>query len=155
MVIAADKCPRNTIGIDISHIHLPEHDTEASFMAAFESHMTLKEMAWIRSRDTQVCRIQSLYIIWSLKESFVKALGQGMTFGLQRIEFIMPDCVLEMQVGHVETRIACKIDSDDQHDWIFELTFLDSEHVVAITRKNFVQETNWKFLKPSDLNLKK
>jgi len=74
------------------------------------------------------------YRHWALKESYVKALGVGITIDLKKMDFqtnssLSEDCIT--------TDTNLYIDAIRQ-DWLFEETLLDSRHciAVAISQKN-------------------
>ena len=67
-------------------------------------------------------------ILQCLKESYVKAIGVGIGFSLQRIEFhIYSD--LDRKRYTTDTRVH--IDGSVQENWRFEETMLDDTHCVA------------------------
>ena len=44
------------------------------------------EQAFIHGKPSPVERLSAFYRLWALKESYVKALGDGLGFDLKRIE---------------------------------------------------------------------
>nr|XP_023700869.1 L-aminoadipate-semialdehyde dehydrogenase-phosphopantetheinyl transferase-like [Paramormyrops kingsleyae] len=67
----------------------------------------------------------------ALKESFIKAVGVGVGFNLQRVEFhISP---VRMQEGQVYRHTRMCLDSEEEDpDWVFEESLLDQDHHVAV-----------------------
>ena len=70
------------------------------------------------------------YYFQCLKESYVKALGIGIGFELQRIDFRINTPVLTPGVLARDTEVH--IDGQRAADWTFEETKLDSSHFVAV-----------------------
>lgn len=64
-----------------------------------------------------------------LKESYVKALGIGIGFTLQRLDFHVTSEVL---VGRTVCDTQVYVDGTLQQDWRFEETMLDDKHGVAV-----------------------
>lgn len=65
---------------------------------------------------------------WCLKESYVKAIGVGITVDLAKISFKIKS---ELVGGRVVSDTELFIDEVKQ-DWLFEESLLDSEHCVAV-----------------------
>ena len=63
-----------------------------------------------------------------LKESYVKALGVGIGFNLQRIDFRIYS---ELERGHYTTDTRVYVDDVALEQWRFEETLLDDRHCVA------------------------
>lgn len=57
----------------------------------------------------------------ALKESFIKAIGTGLNFDLQRVEFHLTSEPLTS--GQVLHQTKMHLD-DEEEDWIFEVSFL-------------------------------
>ena len=58
--------------------------------------------------------------VQALKESFIKAIGTGLGFDLQRVEFhISPVQILE---GQVNTETRMHLDGEEEEDWTFEVS---------------------------------
>ena len=81
----------------------------------------------------------SFFAFQCLKESYVKALGVGIGFSLQRLDFCP-------QSEPERNRIICdtKVCVDDvlQKDWLFEETMLDNKHCVAVALKQVSMKTD-------------
>jgi hypothetical protein len=70
-------------------------------------------------------------LIWSLKESFVKARGDGIVFDLHRIEF---SNVQEVALGTLPSSSLCvAVDSVAAPEWHFDAQFID-EHWFTTSR---------------------
>ena len=55
----------------------------------------------------------------ALKESFIKAIGTGLGFDLQRVEFhLSPQPITEGQVHHL-TRMH--LDGEEEEGWLFQV----------------------------------
>ncbi|KAK4828701.1 hypothetical protein QYF61_000539 [Mycteria americana] len=66
----------------------------------------------------------------ALKESFLKAVGVGIGFNLQRIEFNVSP--LQLEIGKVYKETKMLLDGDKEEEWMFEEIRLDDHHHVAV-----------------------
>ena len=74
--------------------------------------------------------ISSFYLIWTLKEAYTKAIGQGLGFGLQRIEY------------NVATKTVT-VDGVLATEWQFETSQVTvDEEAYRITVAQFVGSSN-------------
>lgn len=91
-------------------------------------------------------KLDRFYRFWTLKESLIKALGGGIpSYQLADLEFV-PDSTVDFWKGTVMGPVGVEaspiVDSTikfagrnvvkDANKWIFELSYLDSRHCVAI-----------------------
>ncbi|PWA20273.1 hypothetical protein CCH79_00003739 [Gambusia affinis] len=75
-------------------------------------------------------REKDLYIFHTLKESFIKAIGTGLGFNLQRAEFhLSPELLTQ---GTVLRQTKMHLDEEPEDLWIFEESLLDADHHVAV-----------------------
>lgn len=56
----------------------------------------------------------------ALKESFIKAIGTGLGFNLQRVEFHLPSEPLTQ--GRVLRQTKMHLDEEEDEDWVFEVS---------------------------------
>jgi len=85
VVLASD--PFNVVGVDVSATQRARGDpVDDQWMEDLSCVLTGDEMLSCRSRCAVEDRYDVFQRIWSVKEAYVKALGQGMDFGLGRIE---------------------------------------------------------------------
>ncbi|KAG8584689.1 hypothetical protein GDO81_004721 [Engystomops pustulosus] len=94
-------------------------------------HRQFTEREWrsIKSMRSDWARLDMFYRHWALKESFIKAIGVGLGFNLQRIEFEVSP--IEMEVGKVYAQTKMLLDDEDEN-WVFEESLLDDKHHVAV-----------------------
>ena len=69
--------------------------------------------------------IKDFLILWCLKESYIKAIGIGLSYGLDRIEFDIED----------NDNIKLYIDGIYQSNWYFNFFILKSKYIVAIAKQ--------------------
>ncbi|XP_025915877.1 L-aminoadipate-semialdehyde dehydrogenase-phosphopantetheinyl transferase-like [Apteryx rowi] len=90
---------------------------------------TEAEWGVIRSMNNEWMQLDMFYRHWALKESFLKAIGVGIGFNLQRIEFNVSP--LQLEIGKVYQETKLLLDGDEE-EWTFEETRLDDNHHVAV-----------------------
>ena len=96
------------VGIDVMPVELvppqrrglSEADVD-EFLSCFRSYYTAAEWAWIEKNSSPIANsnnttkspaqpvvvLMRFYVIWTLKEAYIKAVGIGLGFELQRAEF--------------------------------------------------------------------
>ncbi|XP_054154902.1 L-aminoadipate-semialdehyde dehydrogenase-phosphopantetheinyl transferase-like [Oppia nitens] len=85
-------------------------------------------------------RLSRFIRLWTLKEAFVKADGQGIAFNLKRISF---DCrTPELSSDSVTVDTVVRVDDQLLDNWIFEESLLDSDHCVCVAYDNFKTTSN-------------
>ena len=87
-----------------------------------------------------ICNVLNVYtcgfkMFQCLKESYVKALGVGIGFSLQRLDFC-PQADPEVNRVICNTKVC--VDDALQRDWLFEETMLDNKHCVAVALKQVI-----------------
>ena len=107
------------VGANGTHLNDPSQRSSASWPPYFAANSPGLDENDVDTRFRQ---------IWSLKEAFVKATGEGLGFDLGRIEFGIDD---KKNVASVS------IDGKRQKDWKFHMHCLgrkDREHWIAVAR---------------------
>ncbi|KAG8089156.1 hypothetical protein GUJ93_ZPchr0011g27894 [Zizania palustris] len=116
--------PMCLVGLDIVCISNPQRETALEFISSFTSYLTDHEWNCIVSSGTPDEMLNEFCRYWCLKEAFVKAIGAGVGFGLQRLEF-----------HHVNwTNISLCIDGEEARKWRFWLFKLDAMHLASIAK---------------------
>lgn len=123
------------IGVDVMTLTKPKSryvQSDDAYFAIFKNHFAAKEMANILEQPTEDERYRMFFINWSLKESFVKAIGCGISFELQNLCFeitmnennTLGNAVLRM--GDFPAHAAI------QSKWRFKFYMLDDTHVMSV-----------------------
>uniref|UniRef100_A0A3Q3KI79 L-aminoadipate-semialdehyde dehydrogenase-phosphopantetheinyl transferase n=1 Tax=Monopterus albus TaxID=43700 RepID=A0A3Q3KI79_MONAL len=63
-------------------------------------------------------QLAAFYRHWALKESFIKAIGTGLGFNLQRVEFHLSSKPLNQEQVLRHTKMH--LDEEEEEDWLFE-----------------------------------
>ncbi|XP_027756125.1 L-aminoadipate-semialdehyde dehydrogenase-phosphopantetheinyl transferase isoform X1 [Empidonax traillii] len=138
-VLAAE--PELQVGIDIMKTNLPGSSSITNFFHIMKRQFTETEWDVIKSMSNEWMQLDMFYRHWALKESFLKAIGVGIGFNLQRIEFNVSP--LQLEIGKVYKETKMLLDGEKEEEWTFEETRLDDHHHVAVAlgkQAGFVQK---------------
>ncbi|KAJ1618898.1 hypothetical protein T492DRAFT_916452 [Pavlovales sp. CCMP2436] len=96
----------------------------AQLFDSLKTSLSAKEWSFVRSRPTEPEQEAAFRQLWSLKEAYIKARGDGLAFSpLSRAEF-------EIGVGTATGRV----DGEELRDWSFALDRLPGDHWVSVAR---------------------
>ncbi|XP_067307448.1 L-aminoadipate-semialdehyde dehydrogenase-phosphopantetheinyl transferase [Pseudorasbora parva] len=127
-VLAAE--PGRQVGVDLMKTSRPGSGSVQEFFRIMNRQFTDLEWTNIRTAGSDWDQLDMFYRHWALKESFIKAIGTGLGFDLQRVEFhISPN---QMREGQVYRQTRMHLDNTEEEDWIFEESLLDKDHHVAV-----------------------
>uniref|UniRef100_A0A0D9XWM6 holo-[acyl-carrier-protein] synthase n=1 Tax=Leersia perrieri TaxID=77586 RepID=A0A0D9XWM6_9ORYZ len=116
--------PLCLVGLDIVSVSKPPGETVLEFIKNFTSYLTDHEWNCIVSSGSHDEMLTEFYRYWCLKEAFVKAIGAGVGFGLQRLEFHHKNW----------TNISLCIDGEEAKKWRFWLCKIDEMHLASIAK---------------------
>lgn len=133
------ESPIIKVGVDVTKIikknSKPELDRFLDLMS--RRPFTRAEWATVEEATSDRQKCINFTRLWCLKESFIKAIGLGLAFQLQRIDFKFSDehnlnistSTLRQTVLH-DTIV--RLDGRIASHWRFYETALDDEHIVAL-----------------------
>ena len=128
--VLAGEIGNKLIGVDVMKLEYTGGKELNEFFRLMNSNFTCNEWKNIKglnnlSKDKQTmnfCRH------WALKESYVKALGVGITMELSKIDFhVKSDLKENFVINDTELYI-----DNVKKDWIFEESLIDSDHCVSV-----------------------
>ncbi|KAJ1442887.1 hypothetical protein B484DRAFT_389829 [Ochromonadaceae sp. CCMP2298] len=113
----------------------------AEFFSLFESQLTKGEMGTILAQRGGKAQLAMFHLFWSLKEAFIKAIGQGLGYVLQEVEFCVQfergltlgaalACPQECLRGSASVRVKGLL----RDDWGMHFVCVDGQHVVSIAK---------------------
>ncbi|GAA6076504.1 L-aminoadipate-semialdehyde dehydrogenase-phosphopantetheinyl transferase, partial [Tachysurus ichikawai] len=116
-VLAAER--GRQVGVDVMKTTRPGSSSVQEFFRIMNRQFTELEWRTIVSVQSEWDQLHLFYRHWALKESFIKAIGSGLGFNLQRAEFhISPN---QMQEGCVYCQTKMHLDEEEEEDWVFEM----------------------------------
>jgi phosphopantetheinyl transferase len=95
------------------------------------SKLTAAELAYIKSSSDDVIKLRRILAFWTLKESYVKAIGEGLYFDFKRIEF-----KLTGQENSLKSTAIALLDGTELLDWQFILMEVEIGYLAALTIRN-------------------
>ncbi|KAM6933689.1 L-aminoadipate-semialdehyde dehydrogenase-phosphopantetheinyl transferase [Xenentodon cancila] len=118
------------VGVDVMKTTMPGSSSVPEFFRIMTRQFTAYEWRIIQSAGSEQEQLAAFYRHWTLKESFIKAIGTGLGFNLQRAEFHLPSEPLAKDQVLRQTRMY--LDEEREENWIFEESLLDANHHVAV-----------------------
>ena len=134
------------VGIDIMKTSFPGRGSIPEFFHIMKRKFTNEEWETIRSFKDEWTQLDTFYRNWALKESFIKAIGVGLGFELQWLEFdISP---LNLGIGQVYKETLLFLDGEEEKEWAFEESKRNEHHFVAVAlrKPNGSRHQNVRFL---------
>ncbi|GER28899.1 aminoadipate-semialdehyde dehydrogenase [Striga asiatica] len=122
--VAIASEPICLVGLDIVSHFIPVNDSAGEFINSFLPYFSSSEWCHIFKAGSSDEMVEVFYKYWCLKEAFVKAIGSGVGYKLDSVEF------------HHENwdNISVKIGGKELKDWKFWLLELGPNHSVSIAR---------------------
>ncbi|XP_010892044.2 L-aminoadipate-semialdehyde dehydrogenase-phosphopantetheinyl transferase [Esox lucius] len=118
------------VGVDVMKTTMPGSSSVPQFFQIMTRQFTEREWSVIRSAGSEWEQLTMFYRHWALKESFIKAIGTGLGFNLQRAEFHLTEEPLTE--GKVCNGTRMHLDEELEEGWVFEESLLDRDHHVAV-----------------------
>ncbi|KAJ3378197.1 hypothetical protein HDU92_007599 [Lobulomyces angularis] len=139
-VISCTGVDIKSLGCDVTQIEIYKNkESLFQFLDCFKDVFTEIEWKYIYQDflldHDNAERCKTLYKrfsqFWSLKECFIKAVGEGLSMDLDKIEFEKGK-VCSDSFKDIQSDIKVRYLNKELQNWIFEITFLDDLHPVAI-----------------------
>ncbi|KAK2847123.1 hypothetical protein Q5P01_010122 [Channa striata] len=127
-VFAAEQ--GSQVGVDIMKTTMPGSGSVTEFFRIMTRQFTAYEWSVIQSSGSEHQQLAAFYRHWALKESFIKAIGIGLGFNLQRVEFHLS--TEPLTPGRVLRQTKMHLDEEEEENWFFEESLLDADHHVAV-----------------------
>ncbi|XP_009631118.1 uncharacterized protein [Nicotiana tomentosiformis] len=122
--VAIASEPICLVGLDVVAQTIPEKESVEDFIESFSSYFSGLEWFNIINAGSSHQILSEFYRYWSLKEAFVKAIGEGVGYKLDTVEFHHKNW----------ENIFVKVDGKELKDWKFWLLELGKDHVASIAR---------------------
>ncbi|GLH10251.1 Neurexin-4, partial [Gryllus bimaculatus] len=130
------------VGVDVMKIEYSGGRSLSDFFRLMTRHFSPEEWVTIkgyygtseREKLAMFCRH------WCLKESYVKAIGSGITVDLQKISFRIHTRMLSANAVVADTKLF--VDGNEKSEWHFEEMLLDSEHCVSVAWKDVLPKSS-------------
>uniref|UniRef100_A0A8C8CCL9 L-aminoadipate-semialdehyde dehydrogenase-phosphopantetheinyl transferase n=1 Tax=Oncorhynchus tshawytscha TaxID=74940 RepID=A0A8C8CCL9_ONCTS len=138
------------VGVDVMKTTMPGSTSVPEFFRIMTRQFTDYEWSVIRRAGSEWEQLTMFYRHWALKESFIKAIGTGLGFNLQRAEFhLSPEPIAE---GKVCRRTTMHLDEEEEEVWAFEpppaltdpppsFTFLSFSDLISMATPLFEEDS--------------
>ena len=140
------------VGVDVMTTKHHEGKNLERFFRLMSRNFSENEWKVIMNTDSsEDVRILLFNRYWALKESYLKAVGSGLSVDLATVEFRLKSKFLEINKPVIDTELY--VNGLKQMDWFFEETLLDTDHLVAVAYKadKVMDSSTFEFLKYDDI----
>ena len=124
-----------SIGVDVMGLNDKRFERSdekiQEFFRIMNKQFTQSEWDQIKSSQNPLA---TFFRFWTLKESFLKAHGDGLAWDLQRLNFDVKSSDLFQSKIFRESVLS--IDGNLDQNWIFEEAIIDSEHCISTALNN-------------------
>ncbi|ORX73475.1 4'-phosphopantetheinyl transferase [Anaeromyces robustus] len=141
---------KKIVGIDVMNTTEDPRTDIDSFFDLMADVFTKNEWKEINELKEDNQRLERFYKFWSLKESYVKAIGKGLVLDLQSIEFTLN----RDDIGKTVETATLYRDGKRMDDWKFYIYHLDDIHCSSIAI-NSVEDDNIKNIDFENLSIEK
>lgn len=87
-------------------------------------------MKWLHVSADNTEKLSRVFALWTLKEAYTKALGDGLSFELKRLE------VFPMDNTHIQGAYSANVDGHRLFGWHFKLTWLADDVLLAVVTQS-------------------
>lgn len=129
---SGSKLEKIQIGVDVMKMEYSGGKSYNEFFRLMNKNFSQHEWGTILKYKSSKCQLNSFMRHWSLKESYVKNIGIGITTDLSKISFIvnseLPKTMLEPIVN---TNV--EVNGILLNNWSFEEYLIDNNHCAAVS----------------------
>uniref|UniRef100_A0A0N5A1S1 L-aminoadipate-semialdehyde dehydrogenase-phosphopantetheinyl transferase n=1 Tax=Parastrongyloides trichosuri TaxID=131310 RepID=A0A0N5A1S1_PARTI len=130
-VAFASSCAPN-IGVDCMKLDISRNNKSADeYINSMSKSASKDEFRMMKTQPTDAMKMTVFYRIWCLKESILKATGQGIINDLSTIDFQLNPSERYRPGAFIKSSTV-KIDGKKDNNWQFEESFIDPNHSVAV-----------------------
>lgn len=128
-VVLAGELDYLVMGVDVMQTDYAKSKSLNEFFRIMNRQFSDIEWITIKSCKSENEQISMFCRHWALKESYVKAIGVGITVNLQDISFRINTKNLRVDAVVNDTKLYLK---NQVQDWTFEETLLNNDHCAAV-----------------------
>lgn len=140
----------SNIGCDVMKLEYSGGKSLDEFFRIMTRNFSTSEWLTIKSCRDDQCKVVMFCRHWALKESYVKAIGVGITVNLQDISFKINTKQLNCDKVVRDTELYIK---NEKQNWFFdEVLMEDEKHCVAVaTQEKIAEDCEFKVISFEDL----
>lgn len=120
------------LGVDVTRFERPRGKSLNEYFRVMGRIFSVNEWDTIKQRERgydESRQLRMFYRHWSLKESYLKAIGLGITINLQDVRFEIHTPDLKANEWIKDTMVYFQ---DEKQNWEFQEMLLDEEHCIAV-----------------------
>ncbi|GAA6007057.1 hypothetical protein JCM10207_009187 [Rhodosporidiobolus poonsookiae] len=118
--VASSETAAGRAGVDVMRIRNPwEGSTVEEFVEGVGEMLHPTERAFLAALPTSPARLRHALALWTLKEAFTKATGEGFHFDLERLSFDLDLSDRSLEAAHI-----AEVDGEPLTGWRFSLAEL-------------------------------
>lgn len=129
------------IGVDLMKIEYTGGKPLKEFFRLMTRNFSNVEWNYIKSFSSDYCKLEAFMRHWSLKESYVKNVGVGITVDLEKISFCIN--TPELSTECVSSDTTLQVDGKNMSRWTFEESLIDSDHGAAVAIENLPDDPGY------------
>lgn len=118
------------LGVDVMKTEKSRHTNLQEYFRLMNRQFAVSEWETIRGEPSDNLQLEMFYRHWCLKESYVKAIGVGITVNLQSLCFQIND-TNHLKANEITRTTKLEVGGKIL-DWVFEESLLDKDHCVAV-----------------------
>jgi len=121
--------------VDVMPAEIPGANKAPSrFFDDMQSSLTRSEWLFVRDAGPipEESAVKRFFILWTLKESFLKAVGSGLSSPLQEVEFTIDPTQKRPSSLPASSEIQVALRGRRMDNWHFDLQHLDERHIVCV-----------------------
>ncbi|KAK0397761.1 hypothetical protein QR680_002257 [Steinernema hermaphroditum] len=130
--VAFSSSCSSKVGVDCMRLDIQRNNKTADeYINSMAKSASAEELRMMRSQPTDQMKMTIFYRYW---EAICKATGEGIPNDLSTIDFRV-DTSDRYRPGCFVTSTAVRENGKEQEQWVFEESFIDTTHSVAVCRE--------------------
>uniref|UniRef100_A0A1I7YX58 L-aminoadipate-semialdehyde dehydrogenase-phosphopantetheinyl transferase n=1 Tax=Steinernema glaseri TaxID=37863 RepID=A0A1I7YX58_9BILA len=133
--VAFSSSCSSKVGVDCMRLDIQRNNKTADeYINSMAKSASPEELRMMRSQPTDQMKMTIFYRYWCLKEAICKATGEGIPNDLSTVDFRV-DMSDRYRPGCFVTSTTVNENGKRQEQWVFEESFIDTTHSVAVCRE--------------------
>uniref|UniRef100_A0A7E4URL6 L-aminoadipate-semialdehyde dehydrogenase-phosphopantetheinyl transferase n=1 Tax=Panagrellus redivivus TaxID=6233 RepID=A0A7E4URL6_PANRE len=129
------------VGVDVMRLDISRNNKTADeYINSMARSASAAELRQMRGQPTEAMKMTMFYRFWCLKEAVLKATGDGLLDDLSRYDFRV-DTSDRYAPGCYVTSTTVLADGKLQNQWVFDESFVDRTHSIAVCRERKLPRT--------------
>lgn len=118
------------VGVDVMEMNYKGGKSTAEFFRFMNRNFDPQEWLIINEPKADRDKLQRFFRYWCLKESYVKAVGTGITVDLRSIVFKLN--TKELRLGSIVSDTLLFVSGVEQKQWLFQESLVDKDYCCSV-----------------------